>query len=134
MSRNLHEWQRYPSTSSAYKAITRPRTRFTSRHSIPSSTSCNPNRNSSSSGTLVSSAHARLRSFVSGILAWLVNHQSGGRDDTVRIAGIIAAFTAGAVVGALATRHMGAQAGWLPAAALIALLALIRRPRSDLLL
>jgi uncharacterized membrane protein YoaK (UPF0700 family) len=76
------------------------------------------------SSTLTTS---NLRGVVSAIFAWLVNHQSRARDDTVRIAGIVAAFAAGAVVGALATRHLGAQASWLPAGALIAVLALILR-------
>jgi uncharacterized membrane protein YoaK (UPF0700 family) len=66
-----------------------------------------------------------LRNFVSGVFAWLVGHKSAARHDTLRLGGVIAAFVAGAAPGALATRHMGAAASWLPAGALIAVLALI---------
>ncbi len=66
-----------------------------------------------------------LRSVVTGRFAWLVSHQSGARAATLRIAAIIAAFAGGAAVGALATKHMGAKASWLPAGALTAVLALI---------
>jgi uncharacterized membrane protein YoaK (UPF0700 family) len=68
-----------------------------------------------------------LRRVVSSIFAWLVNHKSGARDDSIRIAAIIAAFAGGAAVGALATTHMGGEASWLAAAILIAVLALIWR-------
>jgi uncharacterized membrane protein YoaK (UPF0700 family) len=68
-----------------------------------------------------------LRRAVSDIFAWFVNHQESARADSARIAAIIAAFAGGAAVGALATTHMGARASWLPAGALIAVLALIRR-------
>jgi uncharacterized membrane protein YoaK (UPF0700 family) len=84
------------------------------------------------SSTLTTS---NLRNLVSGAFAWLVGHKSAAGRDTLRLGGAITAFAVGAVLGALATRHMGAAASWLPAGALIAVLALIwsdtnRRARS----
>jgi uncharacterized membrane protein YoaK (UPF0700 family) len=66
-----------------------------------------------------------LRNLVSGAFAWRVGHKSAAGPDTKRLGGVIAAFAAGAALGALATRHMGAEASWLPGGALIAVLALI---------
>ena len=66
-----------------------------------------------------------LRNFVSGVFAWLVGHKSAARRDTLRLGGVITAFVAGAALGALTTRHMGAEASWLPAGAVITVLALI---------
>jgi uncharacterized membrane protein YoaK (UPF0700 family) len=66
-----------------------------------------------------------LRNLVSGAFAWLAAHESHAGRDTLRLGGVITAFAAGAALGALATRHLGAQASWLAAGALIAVLALI---------
>jgi uncharacterized membrane protein YoaK (UPF0700 family) len=74
------------------------------------------------SATLTTS---NLRNLVSGVFAWLVEHNSAAGRDTLRLGGVITAFTAGATLGALATRHIGAEASWLAAGALISLLGLI---------
>ena len=74
------------------------------------------------SSTLTTS---NLRNLVSSAFAWLVGHKSAAADDTLRLGGVITAFAVGAALGALATRHIGAAASWLPAGALIAVLALI---------
>jgi uncharacterized membrane protein YoaK (UPF0700 family) len=72
-----------------------------------------------------------LRRVVGASFAWLVNHQRGARHDSVPIAAIITAFASGAAVGALATTSMGAEASWLPAAVLVAVLALIWRDTNE---
>jgi uncharacterized membrane protein YoaK (UPF0700 family) len=78
---------------------------------------------------------ANLRNLVSGVFALLAEHKGAAGHDMLRLGGVISAFAAGAALGALTTRHLGAEASWLPAAALIAVLALIssdtnRGPRS----
>jgi uncharacterized membrane protein YoaK (UPF0700 family) len=72
-----------------------------------------------------------LRRVVSACFAWLVNHQREARDDSVRISGIIGAFAGGAALGALATTQMRAEASWLPAGILIAVLAMIWRDTNE---
>jgi uncharacterized membrane protein YoaK (UPF0700 family) len=84
------------------------------------------------SSTLTTS---NLRNLVSSAFAWLVGHKSAAGHDTLHLGGVITAFAVGAALGALATRHVGSAASWLPAGALIAVLALIwshtnRRDRS----
>jgi uncharacterized membrane protein YoaK (UPF0700 family) len=74
------------------------------------------------SSTLTTS---NLRNLISSVFAWLVGHHSAAGRDTLRLGGVIAAFTAGAILGALATRHIGAEASWLAASALISVLGLI---------
>jgi uncharacterized membrane protein YoaK (UPF0700 family) len=68
---------------------------------------------------------SNLRSLVGAIFVWLVGHKNEARYDTMRLGGVITAFAAGATLGALGTRHLGAEASWLPAGALLAVLALI---------
>jgi uncharacterized membrane protein YoaK (UPF0700 family) len=74
------------------------------------------------SSTLTTS---NLRNLVSGVFAWLTGRKRGAGLDTLRLAGVISAFAAGAALGAFATQQIGAEASWLPAGALVVVLVLI---------